>query len=305
MGAFLAEILAQDFMVRALAGGALVGVACAMMGVLIVQRGITFVGDGLAHTMFGSAAMLSLVSAAAGAWWGVGPGFVPGDDDFSRFIWLALPLNVLVGLAMAWVRRTGKLRGDTVIGIFFPVMFAAGVLALALRRQADAPPVNMEALLFGSVLGMTTTDLMVTAGGAFAIALIVLTWGRRIAYAAFDPDLAAMSGVRVALAEYALFGLSAAVVAVSVRLAGVVLVSSLLAIPAGAAALWRGSYGAQLLFAALFAAASVKIGLMVSYAVDAPCGAMIVLTMGVLFTASWVLRELLSLAKGANDSTKS
>jgi zinc transport system permease protein len=305
MISFFSEMLAQDFMVRALAGGALVGVACAMMGVLIVQRGITFVGDGLAHTMFGSAAILSLLSAATGAWFGLGPGFGPADEDFSRFIWLALPLNVLVGLAMAWVRRTGKLRGDTVIGIFFPVMFAAGVLALSLRRQTDAPPVNVEALLFGSVLGMSSTDLVVTAGAAIAITLVVLTWGRRIAYAAFDPDLAAMSGVRVALAEYALFGLSAAVVAVSARLAGVVLVSSLLAIPAGAAALWRGSYGAQLLFAAIFASVSVKIGLMVSYTVDAPCGAMIVLTMGVLFAASWVLRELVSLARGANEASKS
>ncbi|MEY4631426.1 MAG: hypothetical protein RIQ81_1546 [Pseudomonadota bacterium] len=297
MLSFLAEILAQDFMVRALIGGALVGVACAMMGVLVVQRGITFVGDGLAHTMFGSAALIALFSALLGEFNRAG-----GDDDFARFIWLALPVNVTVGLAMAWVRRTGKLRGDTVIGIFFPVMFAAGVLALALRRQTEAPPVNMEALLFGSVLGMTKTDLMVTAAGAVAIAILVLTWGRRIAYAAFDADLAAMSGVRVALAEYALFGLSAAVVAVSARLAGIVLVSSLLAIPAGAAAIWRGSYGLQLLFAAVFAAASVKTGLMISYAIDAPCGAMIVLTMGVLFTASWVLKELVSLVKGGNDA---
>lgn len=282
---------------RALAGGVLVGVACAMMGVLVVQRGITFVGDGLAHTMFGSAALIALFSAIFNSL----PGG-SGEDDFARFIWFALPVNVLVGLAMAWVRRTGKLRGDTVIGIFFPLMFAAGVLALSLRRQTDASPVNLEALLFGSVLGMTRTDLLVTAAGALAIAVMVLTWGRRIAYAAFDADLAAMSGVRVALAEYALFGLSAAVVAVSVRLAGVVLVSSLLAIPAGAAALWRGSYGLQLLFAALFAAASVVAGLMVSYAIDAPSGAMIVLTMGVLFTASWVLKELVSMVKGGHDS---
>ena len=275
---FFAEILAQDFMVRALTGGALVGIACAMLGVLVFQRGITFVGDGLAHSMFGAAGIVALLNVA-----------VASSSDF---IWTALPLNILVGFGMAWVRRTGKLRGDAAIGILFPIMFAAGVLCLALRRNSGAPPINMEALLFGSVLGMTPEDLVITAGGAVVIAVIALTWGRRIAYAAFDPELAAMSGVRVALAEYALFGLCAAVVAFSMRLAGVVLVSSLLAIPAGAASLWRGSYGWQLLFASVFASASVKIGLILAYWIDVPSGAMIVLTMGALFFIATVVRAV-------------
>ena len=275
---FFAEILAQDFMVRALTGGALVGIACAMLGVLVFQRGITFVGDGLAHSMFGAAGIVALLNVA-----------VASSSDC---IWTALPLNILVGFGMAWVRRTGKLRGDAAIGILFPIMFAAGVLCLALRRNSGAPPINMEALLFGSVLGMTPEDLVITAGGAVVIAVIALTWGRRIAYAAFDPELAAMSGVRVALAEYALFGLCAAVVAFSMRLAGVVLVSSLLAIPAGAASLWRGSYGWQLLFASVFASASVKIGLILAYWIDVPSGAMIVLTMGALFFIATVVRAV-------------
>ena len=275
---FFAEILAQDFMVRALTGGALVGIACAMLGVLVFQRGITFVGDGLAHSMFGAAGIVALLNVA-----------VASSSDF---IWTALPLNILVGFGMAWVRRTGKLRGDAAIGILFPIMFAAGVLCLALRRNSGAPPINMEALLFGSVLGMTPEDLVITAGGAVVIAVIALTWGRRIAYAAFDPELAAMSGVRVALAEYALFCLCAAVVAFSMRLAGVVLVSSLLAIPAGAASLWRGSYGWQLLFASVFASASVKIGLILAYWIDVPSGAMIVLTMGALFFIATVVRAV-------------
>ena len=274
---FLAEILSQDFMVRALAGGALVGVACAMLGVLVFQRGITFVGDGLAHSMFGAAGIVALLNIVEGS---------------QMVLWAALPVNVLVGFAMAWVRRTGRLRGDAAIGIFFPIMFAAGVLCLTLRRNLGAPPLNMEALLFGSVLGMSATDLAVTVVGASGIALVVLTWGRRIAYAAFDPDLASLSGVRVALAEYALFGLCAAVVAISARFAGVVLVSSLLAIPAGAAALWRGSYGWQLLFASIFASASVKIGLMLAWLIDAPPGALIILTMGALFLVSLITRLL-------------
>lgn len=275
--AMLREILSQDFMIRALAGGALVGIACAMLGILVFQRGMTFVGDGLAHSMFGAAGIVALLNLV---------------DDSGAILWAALPLNVLVGFAMAWVRRAGKLRGDAAIGILFPIMFAAGVLCLSLRRSMGAAPVNMEALLFGSVLGMTPEDLVVTATGAVTITVIVLTWGRRIAYAAFDQDLAAMSGVRVALAEYALFGLCAAVVAISARFAGVVLVSSLLAIPAGAVSLWRASYGWQLFFASIFASAAVKTGLIMAYVSDAPSGAMIILTMGVFFLVSLVARFL-------------
>lgn len=284
MFSFLQEILQQDFMLRALIGGALVGVACAMLGVLVFQRGITFAGDGLAHSMFGAAGIMAL----ADIW--LRQGDVVGMTESSAFLWAALPLNVLVGLTMAWVRRLGWFRGDAVIGIFFPIMFAAGVLCLALRRNSGAPPVNIEALLFGSILGMTPEDLLITTIGALLIAAVVLTWGRKIAYATFDSDLALMSGVNVALAEYALFGLCAAVVAVSVRIAGVVLVSSLLAIPAGTASLWRGSYGMQLLFASIFASAGVKLGLMASYQLDAPPGAMIVLTMGGMFVLAALIK---------------
>lgn len=286
MTGFFQEVLEQEFMLRALTGGALVGVACAMLGVLVFQRGITFAGDGLAHSMFGAAGIMALADV-----WLV-QGSANGMTESSAFLWAALPLNVLVGIVMAWARRLGWFRGDAVIGIFFPIMFAAGVLCLALRRNSGAPPVNIEALLFGSILGMTPTDLLITTIGALAIAVVVLTWGRKIAYATFDSDLALMSGVNVALAEYALFALCAAVVAVSVRVAGVVLVSSLLAIPAGTASLWRGSYGMQLLFASIFASAGVKLGLMASYQWDVPPGAMIVLIMGLMFILATAIKSV-------------
>ncbi len=269
--AFLAPF-AQPFMQRAMAAGVLVGGLCALLGVFIVQRGLSFLGDGLAHAAFGGIALGLLLGSSV-----------------EHATWVALPFTALVALGIAYVLRRGNLRGDVATGVFFSVSFALGVLFLGLR-PTTAAPVNVETVLFGSILAISTSDLGVVAVVTAAVATILLASWSRLAYATFDPELAALSGVRVAALDYMLLALTAVVIVVAVKTVGVALVSSFIVIPAATARMAGRTLGRVALLAVLFGAGGAALGLTLSYHLDVASGATVILTMGALFAVALALR---------------
>lgn len=269
----LAEPLTHAFMRRALLAGAVAGAACALIGVFVVQRGLSFLSEGLAHAAFG----------------GIGLGLLLGASPEGA-VWVALPFTVVVALAIGFVRRASGLRPDAAIGVLFSVAFALGALLLGLRPP-DAPRVDVEGLLFGSLLAVsdvTLASVLVVAGGA--LILVTLLWGR-LAYASFDPELAALSGVPVRALEYGFLALTAAVVVVSVRTVGVVLVSAFVIIPAAAARLIARSFRGTVLVALALQLVSTLVGLVVSYHLDVASGAAVVLTLGAAFGVALAVRR--------------
>src|SRR6266545_2389452 len=138
---FFADPLAQGFMRRALLAGMVMGGAGALLGVFIVQRGLAFLSDGLAHATFGGMALGLLVGASA-----------------DQALWVALPFTALVAVAIGAVRRGSGLGSDVATGVFFALAFALGVLFLGLRPAKDN--LNVEALLFGSILAISPDVLV-------------------------------------------------------------------------------------------------------------------------------------------------
>ena len=149
--------LAQGFVRRALGAGLALGAAGALLGVFIVQRGLGLLSDGLAHATFGGLALGLLLGATV-----------------DRAIWVALPFTVAIALGIQYVRRRTTLGGDVATGVFFAVSFAAGILFLGLRSSRSAP-VNVEGLLFGSLLAVSPEALAVILGVA-ALVVAVLFW---------------------------------------------------------------------------------------------------------------------------------
>lgn len=259
------EPMAFDFMQRALYAGLAVAVVCAVIGVFVVQRGLAFIGDGLAHACFGGIAI--------GLWLG---------SDVEHAVWLAIPFTVMIALGIGFVLRRSQLRGDVATGVFFSFSFALGVLFLGLR-EATARPVNVESLLFGSILAVSPEVLkVVLIVSATALVITLLLWSR-LAYAIFDGELAAVSGVPVAALEYLLLGQTAVVIVVAVKTVGVVLVSSFLIIPAAAGRLVGTTLARATMLAVVFGAAGAFVGLIASYHLDVPTGATIILTHCALF----------------------
>jgi len=268
----LGEPLAHAFMRRALLAGLAAGAACALIGVFVVQRGLSFLSEGLAHAAFG----------------GIGVGLLLGASG-EQSAWIALPFTVAVALAIGSVRRSSGLRPDAAIGVLFSVSFALGALLLQLRPRT-APPVDVEALLFGSLLAVSDAALLATMAIAGASLLAVSLLWSRLAYASFDPELAALSGLKVALLEYAFLALTAAVVVTSVRTVGVVLVSAFVIIPAATARLVTGRLSRASLLAVGLQVGTTSTGLHASYYLDVASGPTIVLLLGVCFAAALALR---------------
>jgi zinc transport system permease protein len=255
----LTEPLGYEFMQRALLAGIAVAAVCAVIGVFIVQRGLAFLGDGLAHAAFGGIAIGLFMGASV-----------------ERAVWIAIPFTAIIAVGIGIVLRRSRLRGDVATGVFFSFSFALGVLFLGLR-SSSAPQVQVEHLLFGNMLSVTPTVLYVlVAVAVVACALTFALWSR-FAYAIFDPELAAISGVPVATLEYLLLVETAVVVVVAVKTVGVVLVSSFVVIPAATARLVGSTIGSATVIALVISTVGSAVGLIASYHLNTPAAATIIL----------------------------
>ncbi|HUL79544.1 MAG TPA: metal ABC transporter permease [Vicinamibacteria bacterium] len=265
--------LAQGFVRRALGAGLALGAAGSLLGVFVVQRGLGLLSDGLAHATFGGLALGLLLGASV-----------------DRAIWVALPFTVAIALGIQHVRRRTTLGGDVATGVFFALSFAAGILFLGLR-SARAQPVNVESLLFGSLLAVSPEALAVILAVAVLVVAVLAWIGPRLAYATFDPELAALSGVPVAALEYLLLALTALVVVVGVKTVGVVLVSAFVVIPAATASLLGRTPRTIAALAVGVSAFGTAFGLFASYHLNVATGATIILTLGASFFLALLLRR--------------
>jgi zinc transport system permease protein len=265
--------LAQGFVLRALAAGSALGAVGALLGVFVVQRGLGLLSDGLAHATFGGLALGLLLGASS-----------------DGAIWVALPFTVAIALGIQYVRRHTSLGGDVATGVFFAVSFAAGILFLGLR-SARSSPVNVEGILFGSLLAVSPEALVATLAVAAVVTGVLALIGPRLAYATFDPELAALSGVPVAALEYALLALTALVVVVGVKTVGVVLVSAFVVIPAATANLLGRTPATIAALAVAFGVGGTAFGLFASYHLNVATGATIILTLGASFFVALAFRR--------------
>jgi zinc transport system permease protein len=280
--AFFAEPFSADFMVRAFAAGVVVGGLCALIGVFVVQRGLAFIGDGLAHAAFGGIALGLLLEPMLARL-----RFVRAHPRLENMIhentsWIALPFTILVALGIAYVLRRGRMRGDVATGVFFAVSFALGVLFLGLR-PATARPVNVESVLFGSILAISPADLTTVVVVAALTTLVFGAVWSRLAYATFDPELAQISGVPVAALDYLLLALTALVIVIAVKTVGIALVSAFVVIPAATARMIGRRLSSVALISVALGAGGSALGLVLSYNLNVASGATIILTLGAGF----------------------
>jgi len=252
-------------MQRALVAGLLIAVIGSYFGAFVVQRGLGFLGDGLAHAAFGGVALALLLNTEP--------------------LWIAVPFTIVVAVAITWVRERTDLGSDTAVGIFFSLSVALGVVFMSLKRGYSA---DAFSFLFGSILSVTTTDLYVTGIVLLLALLFQRMWGRW-AYATFDRELALADRLPVLFDDYILAIFIAVTVVIGVKLVGIVLVTSFLVIPAATARLFSRSFSAMTVLAATISIVCVVVGLDVSYRLDIPSGATIVFAQSAAFFASVAL----------------
>ncbi len=265
-----------EFMRNAILAGALVGGMCSLLGVFVVQRGLAFLGEGLAHAAFGGVALGLLLD--------LGTRF---EIEWLGPVWVAVPFCVVVAMAIGWVRNKGVATEGTAVGIFFSVSVALGILFVFIREK---PSNDLESYLFGSLLAVRRVDVYASAGLAVVIlGILGFTW-TKMAYVTFDRELARLSGINVEALDYLLLGMMACVIVLSVKTVGVILVSSYLIIPAATSRLMGGSLFKMTVRGVIVGALGSTAGLVFSYYINVPSGATVILTLAVAFTLTLAVR---------------
>lgn len=280
----LADAISLPFMQRALVAGVLIAVATGMLGVFVVQRRLSFLGDGLAHAAFGGMGIGAFTVVTTGL---VSSGLALLRDP----IWIAVPFSLLAAWAIYLLRRRTDLSSDTAIGISFAVTVALGVMFFSLIPPDVNLGVSLMDLLFGSILGVRAVDLaLIGVVTLLALAATALSWGR-MAYATFDDELARSDGVDTARLELLLYLLAAVVIAVSAVVVGVILMAAYLVIPAATARLLARTLAQMTLLTAVLGVVATLVGLFASFQLDVPSGSTIVLVQALIFVAAAIARR--------------
>jgi len=265
---FLTALQSTPLLQRALAAGALAGVCCAALSPLVVLRRMAFVGDGLAHASFGGIGLALFILTDA-------------HFDDAAVQGLTLAFCVAVGLIVARVSRRGSgeaLAEDSAIGIAFSVSMAMGALLIALRQRSNpqyVPPI--DTYLFGSLLNIGPSDLMLLVALAGAVAATLILFRKEIQFYAFDAEIAEIAGLRVGMIHYLFMVLLVLIVAVSARVVGIVLVSASLILPGVAALRVCKRLQPALVVSAILGVVTFEIGLYLSYVWNVHPGSAIVL----------------------------
>jgi manganese/iron transport system permease protein len=263
---YLREPWTFEFMQRALIAAVLVGVVAAVVGSFVILKGMAFIGDALPHASFG----------------GVAVAFAVGLNLHLGGAVAAL----LTALAIGFIARRGLVRYDTAIGIVFIAAFASGILIVS--RQSGYV-VDLFAFVFGNVLGVSWTDIWLTAGlSVFILAAIALFY-KELLFTAYDPSMAAASGVPVAATQYGLLVIIGLTVVIALQVMGIVLVLAMLVAPAATAQLLTRRLPPMMAVGAIIGALSALVGLYAAWYADVSASAAIVLTATAFFFLAFLL----------------
>jgi zinc transport system permease protein len=257
------EFLSYEFGQRALLAGLIVGLGCAVLAFFVVLRRMAFVGVGISHAALG----------------GVALGVLLGVDPLLA----ALAFSVAVAWLIGAMGGRDMLSEDTAIGIFFPTAMAFGVALMA-----GTPDYRQSLLgyLFGNILLVRTGDLVLAAVLVGIALLTTAVFFKELLFVSVDEETARAAGLPAARLRYLLLTLLAITIVSAIKIVGIVLVSAFLVIPAATAQLVAPDVRSMLGLSVGFALVSVVGGLWLSWLMDLPSGAAIVLVAAALFAAS-------------------
>jgi ABC-type Mn2+/Zn2+ transport system permease subunit len=244
----------------------LAGALCGLVGVYVVLRGMSYIGHGLSHAIFGGAAASAV---------------------FSYNIYLGAGLwGLASALMIGRVTRRRIIGSDAAIGVITTASFALG---LVLFNAFGTARKSVDAMLFGSILGVSTQDVRVVAGVALGAAVLVFFRYRALLFATFDPEVAEVSGVNTARVDALLMLALAGSILATMKVIGVVLVAAMLVIPAVVARLLTNRFSRMLWLAIAVGGISGFTGMYLSYFLDVSSGATIVLVGTAAFLVVYAL----------------
>ena len=269
MDYFIIPFISNGFMLRALAAGLLVSVACAVIGTFVVLRGLAFIGDALAHGVLPGIAIAILLNfpgilgAAAGA------------------------LVMIAGISL--ITQRTRLSSDTAIGLLFVGMLALGVIIVSRSTSFSG---DLVRILFGEILGINIQSILIQMMATLVVVITTIVCSRPFLMLSFNPEQAQVAGFSFRIYHNIMLLLIAITIIVSFQTVGTLLVFGMLLAPASASALFARRIEGMMLWSGFFGAISVYLGLLASYHLNIAAGAAIVLVSTLIFFIVFTIQNL-------------
>lgn len=263
------EFLNFGFIRRALLAGSLISLICAVLGVILVLRRLSLIGDGLSHVTFGSVALAMFLNAYPLA--------------------VSVPVVVIASLGILRLTEKAGIYGDAAIGVVSSVGIACGIL---LASVAGGFNVDLFSYLFGSILSISMPEVIIAVIVSGAVLAAVYMHFEEIYSITFDDEFARASGIPVTRINAIIMVLTAVTVVLAMKVVGIMLTSSLLVLPAVTAFQNARGFRNAMLIASLVSLLSLVTGIVLSFALDLPASASIVLINFFFFCAAFLMRNL-------------
>lgn len=263
------EILQYGFMQRALVSGVAVAITCSIVGLFLVLRRQSLFADALSHMAFGGIAI------------GLFTNLYP--------IWTAFIVSIFAALGITKLRESTKIPPDSAVAVLLSAGLAVGVILIGL---AGGFTLDLYSFLFGSILLVSMQDQEIILVASALILSILYFIYRELVYIAFDEEQAQVSGINVSRLNYIFIVLASIVVITSIRLVGVLLISSLIVIPNITAMVFGKGFKKTAMISVSIGILSVLTGIVISYVMNLAPGGTIVLVSVTVFLAAIITRDL-------------
>lgn len=261
--------LRYEFVVNGMIAAILVGTLCGLIGVYVVLRGMSYIGHGLSHAAFGGAVV----------------GYIMNIDFYiGAGIW-----GFLSALMIDAIVKKRKVKADVAIGIVTTAGFAVGV---ALISRARGFTKNLEAALFGNILGVTKDDIIVIGCVTVITSIIIFLLYKQILFTTFDEETARVFGIRTGWIDTLFSLVLAASIIVSMQVIGVTMIAAAIIVPAATARLLTDNFNRMVILSVLIGSITAVLGMYLSFYINAPSGATIVLFGAGIFLLTMLYRSI-------------
>jgi zinc transport system permease protein len=263
------EAFQFDFMRNALAAGLLASIVCGIMGTLVVVNRIVFLSGGIAHAAYGGIGLAFYFN------WP----YLPGTIGFSLF----------AAMVMAAISHTVKHRADTIIGVIWALGMAFGIILIDMTPGYN---VDLMSYLFGSILTVPRSDLIIMAVIGVIMTILVIYYYQDLLAMSYDEEFARIRGVAVKKLYFGLIGMLAVTIVLVIQVVGLILVIALLTIPPFIVEKYANSLVKMMVGSSLLGAVFTVTGLWFSYRFNLTSGASIIMVSGIIFLISLVVDKI-------------
>ena len=247
------ELLSYDFILRAMAVGILVALCAALLGVTLVLKRYSMIGDGLSHVGFGALAIAMSLNLAP--------------------LEVSIPVVLLSAFMLLRISESSRIKGDAAIALISSSALAIGVIVVSMTSGMNADVCNY---MFGAILALSRGDVYLSIAVAVAVLILYVLSYNKIFAVTFDEDFAKATGTDASQYNMLIAGLTAMVIVVGMRMMGAMLISSLIIFPALTAMRVFSSFRGVVICAAVLSVLCFVIGMAISFGVSTPAGASIV-----------------------------